>query len=256
MEVLRIDDLGYLASVANAKHEAGEKSSLAGLGHFREAGEALLRAKGLCGHGKWLAWVDKRLAFSERRAERYMALAKSDAASDLEAQWRIISGHAHVSANTGQIEWYTPDEYLEAARLVLGEIELDPASSKIANQRVKAKRFYTAADDGLAQEWHGKVWLNPPYTNELIVKFVSKLCGHVKAGDVEAILLVNNATETAWFQEAAQESDMICFPSGRVRFVDEEGNPGAPLQGQAVLYFGKQLDLFAINFETFGFCKI
>ena len=45
---------------------------------------------------------------------------------------------------------YTP-EYIEAARIVLGSIDLDPASSDIANQLVRAKKYYTIADNGLNQ---------------------------------------------------------------------------------------------------------
>jgi ParB family chromosome partitioning protein len=56
---------------------------------------------------------------------------------------------AHVSANTGVPEWYTPPEYIEAARAVRGEIDLDPASSDIAQKTVKALHYFTLDDDGL-----------------------------------------------------------------------------------------------------------
>jgi hypothetical protein len=62
--------------------------------HFRHAGKALLKAKKQCKHGTWLKWLEKYIRCNERQGRRYMALAKSDAASDLEAQWRIIPGHA------------------------------------------------------------------------------------------------------------------------------------------------------------------
>jgi hypothetical protein len=44
-----------------------------------------------------------------------------------------------------------------------------------------------------------------------------------------AILLVNNATETKWLQEALRECAAVCFPERRVRFLKPEGTPGAPL---------------------------
>ena len=47
-------------------------------------------------------------------------------------------------------EWYTPTQYVEAARRVLGGIDLDPASCEVANATVKATRYLTKDDDGLA----------------------------------------------------------------------------------------------------------
>jgi hypothetical protein len=168
-----------------------------------------------------------------------------------------VTGEAkavHVSQATGQPEWYTPAEYIEAARKVLGEIELDPASSTVAQKTVLAKLYYTADDDGLSKGWAGRVWLNPPYAADLVGKFVDKLCEHFLAGDVPAaLLLVNNATETTWFQRAAKLASAIVFPKGRVKFLDENGEPGAPLQGQVVLYFGADTDGFLSAFGEFGF---
>jgi phage N-6-adenine-methyltransferase len=165
---------------------------------------------------------------------------------------------AHVGANTGVPEWYTPAEYIEAARRVLGGIDLDPATSETAQKTVKASFYFTVDDDGLSHSWKGRVWLNPPYSADLVGKFVGKLCEHIRAGEVPAaLLLVNNATETQWFQPAARQSSALCFPAGRIRFLDEQGDAtGAPLQGQALLYFGDNLQGFCDVFAGFGFCAI
>jgi hypothetical protein len=98
--------------------------------------------------------------------------------------------------------------------------------------------------------------MNPPYSADLVTKFVGKLCDHVEAGQVTGICLVNNATETKWFQRAGHIAAAICFPAGRLRFLDESGNEkGTPLQGQALLYFGASIDSFRRVFGEFGFCR-
>jgi phage N-6-adenine-methyltransferase len=159
----------------------------------------------------------------------------------------------HVAQNSGNNEWYTPSEYIEAARAVMGGIDLDPASSAVANATVQATRYYTAEDDGLGQPWAGRVWMNPPYESGLIDKFAEKLRGEFHSGLVtEAIVLVNNATETRWFDTIASVSAAICFPKGRIRFISPDGVLGAPLQGQSILYLGENAGAFARAFAHFG----
>lgn len=163
------------------------------------------------------------------------------------------ASNPHVSQNSGNNEWYTPGEYIEAARTVLGEIDLDPASSPDANAIVRAAEFYTLADNGLEQPWHGRIWLNPPYAQPAIEHFAGKLSASVFAGDVSAaVVLVNNATETEWFRTIASVARAICFPEGRVRFWSPDRDSATPLQGQAVLYVGDAVDLFARAFAPFG----
>jgi phage N-6-adenine-methyltransferase len=160
----------------------------------------------------------------------------------------------HVSFNSGENEWYTPTEYVEAARRVMGSIDLDPASSEVANKTVKAKKFYAIDDNGLEQPWHGNVFMNPPYSSDLIKQFSSKYAILVEKGSIQSgIVLVNNATETGWFQEILAVSSAVCLIKGRIKFIDTKGEPsGAPLQGQAILYYGGSIDRFIREFSLFG----
>jgi len=166
---------------------------------------------------------------------------------------RKKKSQTHVANNAGDNEWYTPQKYIDAARVTMGDIDLDPASTEIANTVVGASQYFTEEDDGLTQEWHGRVWMNPPYARPLIEHFVDKLVQHVRAGDIlEAIVLVNNATETAWFVKLISVANVVCFPQGRIKFWQPDGTLGTPLQGQAITYIGKNHQAFIQEFGEFG----
>lgn len=94
-------------------------------------------------------------------------------------------------------------QVVEAAREVLGGIDLDPASSELANETVKARQFYTEQDDGLSESkrWRGRVWMNPPYGGQA-EGFVNKLLEEYEAGNVSAAIALLNSRSmaTRWFQ--------------------------------------------------------
>lgn len=164
---------------------------------------------------------------------------------------REVRNRPHVANNSGNNEWYTPPEYIEAAREVMGGIDLDPASSAIANQTVGAEEYYTEKMDGLSLPWHGRIWMNPPYSSDRIGRFMEKLEAELP-GVESAVILVNNATDTQWFARAVGCSSAVCFPTGRVKFLTPDGRTGAPLQGQAVLYVGEEPERFREVFGRFG----
>jgi hypothetical protein len=161
---------------------------------------------------------------------------------------------AHVANNSGNNEWYTPAKFIEAAREAMGSIDTDPASCEFANRTVKADTFYTFENDGLAHAWAGNVWLNPPYCQPLITQFCEAVTAKYSDGEIsQAIVLVNNATETAFFQRMTEEATAICLPKGRIRYINQAGELAlTPLQGQAFLYFGEEWMRFKEVFSQFG----
>lgn len=160
---------------------------------------------------------------------------------------------SHKTAFTGAQEWFTPEEYILMARTVLGDIDLDPASNEIAQRTVLARKFFSKQDDGLAQEWHGRVWLNPPYSQPAIDDFITKLVLEYRQGNViAAILLTHNSTDTAWFHRALEAASGICFTRGRVRFSSPSGELASPTQGQAFFYFGADYEAFRSVFSRSG----
>ena len=183
----------------------------------------------------------------ERKIVRQVAMADKAASATGKAAWS-------KTEFTGEYEWYTPGKYIEAARRVLGIIDLDPASSEVAQRVVRAKHFYSAEGDGLKHAWHGRVWLNPPFHRSLVADFVGKLVADFEAGNISAaILLTHNSTDTEWFQRAARVAAAICFTNGRIRFANADGIPTGPSQGQSFMYFGPDPIKFAAVFGEIGF---
>lgn len=153
-------------------------------------------------------------------------------------------------------EWYTPRRYVEAARRVLGGIDLDPASCERANRTVQARKYFTEADDGLKRRWHGDVWCNPPYgwrngkSNQALWsrKF---LLEHHKGRMGAGILLVNCEPASSWF--GALWEVWTCLTDHRIRFVDEHGvEQRQPTHGNCFAYAGPYPEIFASEFSRFG----
>ena len=154
----------------------------------------------------------------------------------------------HSSASN---EWYTPTYVVEAARQAMGGIELDPASCELANRTVKARHYFTPADDGLSQRWQGKVWLNPPYGRPGAKIWVSKLLRELEAGRVtQACLLVNATPATRWFQPLWQFP--ILFTRKRIAFYNEAGQSKSPSHSNAIVLAGVDLDRADVALADLG----
>ena len=165
----------------------------------------------------------------------------------------------HRTLGTGNNVWNTPPEYIVLARNVLGEIDVDPATNAVAQQWIQARKFYTREDDGLSKDWSGRVWLNPPYSQPDIYRFIEKLVTEVDKGHVtEAILLTHNYTDTRWFRLATSICTSLCCKRGRIRFTDINGKRCAPTQGQVFFYYGPRQMKFRQHFQEVGsiFCPV
>jgi len=151
-------------------------------------------------------------------------------------------------------EWYTPPEIIEAAREVLGEIDLDPASSEEANKTVRAARFYTKEDDGLSKAWEGRVWMNPPFGG-MSEAFVDKLIEEHDAGNVPAAIVLLNGYrwEAKWFRSLWEFP--ICFLDNRFKFRNPDrpdGGSGQPPIAFVTIYMGREFNKFVRVFSNLG----
>jgi len=164
------------------------------------------------------------------------------------------NGNGGVSASPDYDgnEWYTPVEYLDLARQLMGAIDVDPASCDWAQDRVKATVYYTKDTDGLSRDWPGSVWLNPPYSFPEVEQFTAKLQQQYEQGiTTEAVLLVNNCTDSDWFQQLLQLFP-VCFTNGRIKFERPGVDKFATRQGQAFFYLGTDVLGFADIFGAVG----
>ena len=151
----------------------------------------------------------------------------------------------HFSSRTA--EHYTPETIIAPTLACLGEIDLDPCSDGGDPPSIPAHTHYTAADDGLAHPWHGRIYMNPPYGRE-IGDWVEKLCAEHEAGRVtEAIALLPSRTDTQWWKRL--RAYPVCFVQGRLTFVGSQDPAPFP---SAVFYLGRNVGKFCRAFGHLG----
>jgi hypothetical protein len=126
------------------------------------------------------------------------------------------------------IEWYTPRAEVALVHEVFcGPPDLDPLSCDLANRLVKAKRFHSVADDGMAQPWHGRtVYVNSP--TGLTQPAWAKLCEHVLARDIGCAIWAGfNIEQLQTLQNAGAARTPLdfplCVPSLRTRWMRGDG---------------------------------
>ncbi len=153
-------------------------------------------------------------------------------------------------------EWYTPTAYADAARLVMNGIDLDPASCELANKTIRARRFYTAKQNGLEQDWTCEsMWMNPPYgklaNKSMLTAWIRKLVDGYKAGTIkQAVLLATNNIEAPWFADLWEHP--ICLVDHEVRFLHPQGIRKCHLFGTTLTYLGTNEQKFMNVFSEFG----
>lgn len=120
--------------------------------------------------------------------------------------------------------WYTPPEIVDAARDLMGGIDLDPATDAAGNASVRATRIFTEKDDGLRRMWAGRIWLNPPTPpREWWLKLSLSWAGAPYS--VKCVYLaysIEQVQQSQLWAERFIASSMlqhaICFPKRRIPF--------------------------------------
>lgn len=116
-----------------------------------------------------------------------------------------------VMFSSKSCEWSTPVEFF-AAWDAKHHFTLDVCATR---ENAKCERFFTREDDGLAQEWDGVCWMNPPYGRE-IGKWVKKAYDTALQGGT-VVCLLPARTDTAWWHDYCMKGE-ITFVRGRLKF--------------------------------------
>ena len=166
---------------------------------------------------------------------------------------------ANVKSKRDSDSWFTPPEYLDTVRTVIGNIDLDPFTSKRANEIVGATNIFTHENSAFEHDWNVaeqvRVFMNPPYSAGMCSRSVNCFIDQYEAKHfVEGIVLVNNATDTRWFSALVKSCSAICFTNHRISFWNaDRKNISGNTRGQAFFYFGKKRIKFKKAFEKHGF---
>ncbi|MCF1744204.1 DNA N-6-adenine-methyltransferase [Paradevosia shaoguanensis] len=119
---------------------------------------------------------------------------------------------SHHSASAGTVVWFTPPAIIEA----LGGAEsfdLDVCSDA-RRPFPTARRHFTVEENGLALDWDGRVWCNPPYTTAIIARFMERMARHDNG---MALIFARTETDT-FFEHVWGAASAVMFLRGRLHF--------------------------------------
>ncbi|MCG6216245.1 hypothetical protein [Vibrio furnissii] len=198
-----------------------------------------------------------------------------------------------INQSSEEVEYYTPVDIIDAARECMGSIDLDPASCAIANQTVRAVRYFTKEDDGMVQPWMAKtLFMNHPFhrgekacpTDRKKCKkmkcrpsrskkkktrghhidhdipsnldWINKFLSEYQAGHFEQGICITFAnTSELWFRKLLPFAQ--CMPNKRIQYRNPDGTISDNVtKGSAITYLGPNVDQFAAAFRHIGTIKV
>ena len=115
--------------------------------------------------------------------------------------------------------WCTPQDFFDKLNMEFN-FTLDPCATE---KSAKCKKYFTAIDDGLNQDWQGHiVFINPPYRRQ-IGKWVKKCYEESLRENTIVVLLIPARTDTKYFHNYILNKASIRFIKGRLTFWDLDG---------------------------------
>ena len=134
----------------------------------------------------------------------------------------------NVHFSSASDDWATPQDFFDKCSAEFGPFDLDVCAGA---DNHKCARYFSLAENGLAQTWSGKVWMNPPY-GRTIGDWMRKAYESAQAGAL-VVCLVPARTDTAWWHDYAAKGT-VRFLRGRLKFVGHKTN--APFPSALVIF--------------------
>jgi len=207
----------------------------------------------------WVRWLRQQWFVASTEAE-CSALPRESADRWLPAPERITPppqrlafgpwGSLEAPEITGD-DYYTDQRIIAAAREAMGGIDLDPASHPVANRIVQARTIYTHSTDGLAQEWAGRVWCNPPFG--LWETWAARINHEWASGRIDemCVLIATRSLTALSVAPMLAASAALCILRGRIPFWGPKAT-SSPDDGHAIVYFGEHAHRFIRAFAPLG----
>lgn len=143
----------------------------------------------------------------------------------------------HYSSKTDN--WATPQSFFDRLNTEFN-FTLDPCADR---DNAKCSRYYTADDDGLAQDWAGeRVFMNPPY-GRVIGDWVRKAYEESLKGAL-IVALIPARTDTRYWHDYVMRAKEIRIVKGRLKFGD--GRNSAPFPSAVVIWDGDNVGTFPV----------
>ena len=144
----------------------------------------------------------------------------------------LTSNQWSAMRSSHEAEWHTPQEFFDELNRKYGPFTLDPCCTDYS---AKCDEHFTEVEDGLAQRWTGRVFMNPPYGRQ-IGKWIRKAYESAVRGDAEIVVcLLPSRTDTAWFHDYCVKGE-VTFIRGRLYFGHEKKNNSAPFPSVVVVF--------------------
>lgn len=129
-------------------------------------------------------------------------------------------------------DWSTPAGFFEALNRTF-QFQTDVCATA---SNAKCQRYFTPEQNGLAQEWSGVCWMNPPYGRG-IEDWVRKASLSARRNKATVVCLLPARTDTQWWQTFCKDAEVYFVP-GRLKFNGGKGRAPFP---SAVVVFRPQV---------------